>query len=166
MAKTKWSHVKGRILMVEEWARKGLSESQICKNLGINRRTLSDFKLRYPELLEAINRGREAAVAEIENALIKRALGYNYEETTESSRIIDGKIIKCTEKTKNHLPADVAACFILLKNKDRPNWSDNPAKRDLAREIFEFDKLIEKVRLMSDNSLDFHSAKSEQVPER
>lgn len=163
MARTKWSLVKSRLKMVEGWSKNGLTESQICKNLGVNRTTLNDFKDRYPELLEAINRGREMAVAEIENALFKRALGYDFEETKESSRVIDGKTIKCNEKIKNHLPPDVAACFILLKNKDHSNWCDNPAKRDLAREIFEFDKLIEKIRLIGDDSLDFHSAQSEHV---
>ena len=144
MAKSKWSQVKGRLLMIEEWSKKGLSESQMCKYLGISLSVFSDFKHRYPQLLEALNRGRESAVAEIENALLKRALGYDFEETRESKRTIDGRVINSTDKTRQHMPADVVACLFLLKNKDRLNLCDNPNERDLAREAFEVDKLKSK----------------------
>ena len=36
MAKSKWeTHVKDRLLEVEGWARSGLTDEQIAKNLGI-----------------------------------------------------------------------------------------------------------------------------------
>jgi len=152
MAKSKWNHVKGKLGLVEEWAKSGLTESQIAANLGISRSTLSGFKIRYSEFLKALSTGREVAVAELENALFKRALGYDFETSKVSIKMIDGREVKFTEKTKKHLPPDVAACFILLKNKDRPNWCDNPAKMDLEREIFEFHKLIEKVKLFGDDT--------------
>lgn len=152
MAKCKWPQIESKLPLVEEWSKNGLTESQIAANLGISRSSLSAFKHRYPEFLDAINRGKAVAVTELENALFRRALGYDFEVTKVSIRVIDGREVKYTEKTKKHLPPDVAACFLLLKNKDRENWCDNPAKRDLEREIFEFNKKIEKAKLFGDDS--------------
>ena len=61
--------------------------------------------------------------------MFKRALGITYEETKVSIRDVDGVQVKFTEKTTKYLPPDVAACSILLKNKDKERgWSDNPQK--------------------------------------
>jgi len=43
------------------------------------------------------------------------------------------------------MPCDVAACFILLKNKDRERgWADNPVKMELDKQMFEFRKKMEE----------------------
>ena len=147
MAKSKWLQVKAKLRLVEEWARSGLTEGQISANLGISRSTLSDFKNKHRELTEALTRGREVAVAQLENVLFKRAIGYDYEVSKVSIRMIDGLEVKFTEKTRKYLPPDVAAIIFLLKNKDRANWSNDPVKRDLEREIFAFRKQVELARL-------------------
>ena len=121
-----WSKVENKLELVEEWSRKGVPESQICKDLRISRSTWSDLKLRYPELTESLLRGRAEAVAEIESALLERALGYEVEVTKVSSRIIDGKEVKFTKYTDIHYPPDVEACSILLNRENHPNGSDNP----------------------------------------
>jgi transposase len=36
MAKSKWDQVQSKIHLVEKWARDGLREDQIAKNLGIS----------------------------------------------------------------------------------------------------------------------------------
>ena len=151
MAKSKWLQVKAKLRIVEEWARSGLTEGQISANLGISRSTLSDFKNKHRELAEALTRGREVAVAQLENVLFN-AIGYDYEVSKVSIRMIDGLEIKFTEKTRKYLPPDVAAIIFLLKNKDRANWSNDPVKRDLEREIFAFRKQVELARLYGDES--------------
>lgn len=152
MARSKWHQVKAKLQLVEEWSRSGLTESQISSNLGISRSSLSEYKNKHKELAEALTRGREVAVAQLENALYKRALGFNYEETKVSIRVINGKEVKYTEKSAKYQVPDVGAIIILLKNKDHRNWSDNPAKRDLEREIFQFRKKLEMARLYGDES--------------
>jgi len=84
---------------------------------------------------------------EIENALYRRATGYEYEEVKTYIKLEGGREVKYTEKTKKHLPPDVAACFILLKNKDKGNWSDNPMRVDIDREMADFKKAIEREKL-------------------
>ena len=152
MARSKWPHVKVKLLLVEEWAKSGLTEFQIAANLGISRSTLSAFKREHPELVEALSKGRAIAVAQIENSLFKRALGFHYEVTKVSVKMIGGVEVRYTEKSVKYMPPDVGACFILLKNKDRPNWSDRPAEMDLEKEIFEFNKLVEKIKLYGNDS--------------
>ena len=146
MAKSKWLLVKDRLHEVEKWARDGLTERQIAKNLSISHQTLSVYKGRHDELFDAIKQGRQSCVTEIENALVKRALGFEYEEEKTYIKDEEGKTTKYTEKTKKYQPPDVGACAILLKNKDRGNWANDPAKLDLDRELLEMKREIEKMR--------------------
>ena len=53
MAKSKaekWLEPDG-LLRIEGWARDGLTEEQIAKNMGVSRSTLSDYKVKYPDIL-------------------------------------------------------------------------------------------------------------------
>ena len=52
MAKSKWeTHVKDRLIEVEGWARDGLTDEQIAKNLGISIQTFYTYKEKYLEFL-------------------------------------------------------------------------------------------------------------------
>jgi DNA-binding XRE family transcriptional regulator len=139
--------VKDKLILVEKWARDGLTEQQIAKNLGIHQSTLEEYKLQYPEIKEALKKGKLPFIAEIENALAKRALGFEYTEEKTYIKIENGKEVKYKEQTKRYYPPDVAACSILLKNKDRGNWSDNPMKIDLEREFLAFRKEMEEKKI-------------------
>jgi transposase len=147
MARSKWILVKDRLAEVEKWARDGLTEKQIAKNLGIGKATFCEYKNKYPELLDAVKRGRQSCVTEIENALVKRALGFEYEEVKTYIKDEDGKVIKYTEKTKKYALPDVGACAILLKNKDRGNWADNPMKLEIQRELLELQKKAQEMKM-------------------
>jgi len=147
IAKSKWPQVQDRLLLVEKWARDGLTEEQIAKNLGISKTSMQEYKKTYPEFLAAIKKGKEPFIAAVENALAKRALGFEYTETKTYVKIEDGKEVKYQEQSRKYYPPDVAACSILLKNKDRGNWSDNPMKTDMDREFLELRKKIEEMKL-------------------
>jgi len=147
MSKSKWPQVQEKLILVQKWARDGLTEEQICKNLGVSTNALNVYKKKYDELRIALKKGKEVAITEIENALFKRALGYEYEEVKTSIKLVDGKETKFTERMRKHMPADVAACSILLKNKDRGNWSDNPMKLEIERALLELRKKSEEAKL-------------------
>ena len=80
MCKSKWNDVKDKLLLVEAWARDGLIDEQIAKNLGIGWTTLKEYKNKYPSFLSALKDGKKVVDIEVENALYKRALGYSYVE--------------------------------------------------------------------------------------
>lgn len=49
--KSKWdTNVKDKLILVEGWARNGLSEEQIAKNLGVAYSTFRDYKRKHPAL--------------------------------------------------------------------------------------------------------------------
>ncbi len=110
------------LLRLEAWARDGLTLEQIAHNIGCSASTLHEWIKRYPEISEALKKGREVVDIEVENALIKRALGYSYEETMiENSP--DGRK---TRVTKKFIPPDVAAIVFYLKNRRPSKWRDKP----------------------------------------
>lgn len=83
-----WIEPEG-LLKVEGWARDGLTDEQIAENIGITAATLYDWKKKFFEFSEALKKGKEVVDRQVENALLKRALGYSYTEVTRE-RIIDG----------------------------------------------------------------------------
>ena len=70
------------LILLEAWARDGLIDEQIASNMGITAKTLYEWKKKYSEICEALKRGKEVVDIQVENALLKRALGYKYKETT------------------------------------------------------------------------------------
>lgn len=68
------------LLKLEGWARDGLTDEQIAQNIGVATSTLYEWKKRYSEISEALKRGKEVVDRQVENALLKRALGYSYNE--------------------------------------------------------------------------------------
>jgi transposase len=144
--KSKWPQIAPRLAEIEIWLRDGLTEAQVCKNLGISVNTLNEYKKKYQELSESIKRGRQPIVTEIENALVKRALGYEYDEVKTYIKDEDGKTVKYTEKTRKHLPPDVGACAILLKNKAPEHYTNDRALLDFKRQELELKKMTEEAR--------------------
>jgi len=141
MAKSKWPQVQSRLVLIEKWARDGLTEKQIAKNLGISKSTLETYKKEHPDLLNSLKVGKEPFIAEIENSLAKRAKGYDYEEVKTYIKVDpDGNETRYQERTSKHVPASVAACNIILKNKAKEDWCDNPRKSDLDRKLLEWRK--------------------------
>ena len=77
MAKGKyeyWLTPEG-LLKLEAWARDGVIDEQIAANIGISRETLYQWKNKYSDISDALKRGKEVVDIQVENALLKRALG-------------------------------------------------------------------------------------------
>lgn len=122
MAKGKykeWLDPEG-LLKIEGWARDGLVDEQIAQNIGINPATLYDWKKKYPEISKALKKGKEVVDRQVENALLKRALGYKYEEI-KTEKTEEGK--KVTVTVKEVVP-DTTAQIFWLKNRKPDQWRD------------------------------------------
>jgi transposase-like protein len=76
MAKVKYEYWKSYdgLLLIEGWARDGLTDEQIAHNMGINPDTLYSWKKKFPEISEALKKTKEVVDREVENALYKKAL--------------------------------------------------------------------------------------------
>lgn len=123
MAKGKyqeWLEPEG-LLKLEGWARDGLTDEQIAKNIGIKRTSLYEWKKKYPDISDALKKGKEVVDRAVENALLKRALGYSYTETTRE--LVGTKIIVTKEVIKEVQP-DTTAQIFWLKNRRPDIWRD------------------------------------------
>lgn len=121
------------LMLLEGWARDGLVDEQIAHNMGIATGTLYDWKKKFYEISEALKKGKEIVDIQVENALLKRALGYEYDEQRIEKSDKDGtKIIQ----TVKHVPGDVTAQIYWLKNRRPDKWRDKPAI-DADREVME-----------------------------
>lgn len=77
MAKSKWEQVKDKLILVEGWARDGLTDEQIANNLGISKDTFYQYKKKYPDFSDSLKKGKEYIDFEVENALLRNALDGN-----------------------------------------------------------------------------------------
>lgn len=68
---------KDKLILLEGWARDGLTFEQIAKNIGINVTTLREWRKKDPTISTTLKRGREVVDYEVENALLKSALEGN-----------------------------------------------------------------------------------------
>ncbi|MGN4759901.1 hypothetical protein ACTFRK_29195 [Bacillus cereus group sp. MYBK227-2] len=128
MAKGKvhvWLTKEG-LLKIEGWARDGLVDEQIAKNIGISRATLSNWKKKHPLITRALARGKEVVDREVENALLKRALGYTYEEVTVLRQEVEEGVFESVEakRVKRQVPPDTTALIFWLKNRKPDTWRD------------------------------------------
>ena len=118
MAKSKYfTHVEPKLILIEGWARDGLTDEQIYNNLGISKDSFYKYKKQYSDFSDSLKRGKEIVDYEVENALLKRALGYEYDEITYEN----GEEVK--RVTKQVAP-DTTAQIFWLKNRKPDKWRD------------------------------------------
>ena len=118
-----WLTDEGLTLVIG-WARDGLTNPEIAVKMGVARSTLIDWQKKHKEFGEALRQGKEVADRKVEMTLYKRALGYDYDETTEI-KDKNGNIVEKKTITK-HMPPDVGAICFWLKNRKRGIWVDRP----------------------------------------
>ena len=112
------------LTLLEGWARDGLTDEQLAEKMSIGIRTLYDWKIRYPQISQALKKGKEIVDFEVENALLKSA--------------IDG---------------NTTAQIFWLKNRRPDKWRDKPVEDigpkdettedDLSRSLRELGERLE-----------------------
>ncbi|MBO5959308.1 MAG: helix-turn-helix domain-containing protein [Lentisphaeria bacterium] len=113
------------LTVIEGWARDGLTDEQTAHNMGISYTTLKDWINKFPAISTALKKGKAPVDIQVENALLKRALGYEYEETiTEMEEVSGGKPKKHIRKVTKHMPPDTTAQIFWLKNRRPDRWRD------------------------------------------
>ncbi len=122
MAKGKYQRwlMPDGLTLLEGWARDGLTDEQIARNCRVSRQTLNEWRNTYPAISDAIKKGKEVVDIEVENALLKRALGYEYTETMVEESENGFK----TRRTKKFIPPDVTAQIFWLKNRRPEVWRE------------------------------------------
>lgn len=119
------THVKPYIADIKKWVAAGATDQEIAKALDVALSSLSDYKKRYVELSDAFARGRMNVVLNIKAALLKKALGFNYEEKKQYIKqdVDTGDKTQYTEITTRYCVPSETAAAMLLRNYD-PEWND------------------------------------------
>jgi transposase-like protein len=117
--KDKWYQLEmdEKLILVEGWARDGLTDEQIAEKLGISHNLFYKWKREKDEFREALKKGKEAVDREVENALLKAALGYEYEEETVTNK---GEVVT----VRKYQPPNTTAAIFWLKNRKPDMWRD------------------------------------------
>lgn len=79
MAKTTYKDWEAdeKILLLQGWARNGLTNEQIASNMDIVVSTLWEWRKKSPKISNALKIGKDEADIQVENALYKAALKGN-----------------------------------------------------------------------------------------
>lgn len=107
------------LLLIEGWARDGLTDEQIAHNMGISTSTLYEWKKKYSDISESLKRGKEVVDRLVENALLKTALGFDYIEDTVTNK---GDVVQ-VRKVQH---PNTTALIFWLKNRKPEQWRDKP----------------------------------------
>lgn len=115
------------------WARDGLTDEQIAEKIGVHRATLYEWRKAHPDISDTIKKGRAPVDIQVENALLRRATGFECVETvtdyaySDTEFEADGspkRIIKNVRETRKYIPPDTGAAAFWLKNRRPDRWRE------------------------------------------
>lgn len=116
------------LVLIAAWARDGLTMQQMADRIGTDSTTLSRWKKGYPEIKEAMSRGKELVDYMVENALLKAALGYETKEikVTLGKKVVNGETYAVMkETTTKQVGPNPVACLAWLNNRKHEQWKRN-----------------------------------------
>lgn len=129
MAKGKYQEwlTEDSLLVIEGWARNGLTNEQIAHNIGISKNTFYRWIDSYSDFRDSLKKGRKPLNIILENTLIKKALGYqDTESIVIEEKEIDGVKETTTKTTVRNYPPETASLIFALKNRYKEQYKANP----------------------------------------
>lgn len=105
----KWQE-PDNLIKLQGWARDGLTNEQIAQKIGVRRETISVWCSKYPNIANALKKGKEVIDYEIENSLISTMKKHKIKTTTYKMVKKDDLVLKA-ERTK----------FMNMFKLDHPN---------------------------------------------
>lgn len=106
-----------KLILLEGWARDGLTYEQIANNMGIDTSTLWDWRKKEDNISNALKKGREVVDFEVENALLKNALEGN-----------------------------VTAQIFWLKNRKKNEWREKIEIPTNPQELSKVEELLNRIK--------------------
>lgn len=110
----------------------GFTNYELAKVFGVSLKTIEDWVYKRPEFKKAIQTGKDVFDGQkVENALLRRALGYEFKEVTQTRIWVNAKDAegnkikipgkKITEVVKEIAP-DPKSCMFWLTNRNPERW--------------------------------------------
>lgn len=134
-------------LLAKWMARSGLTDVEMAKELGVAISTFHAWKKKFPVFSDSLKQSKEFVDNLVEDCLLKRALGYNYEEEKTSSKYEEDGTIKKTrvERIKKMVIPDTTAQIFWLKNRRPDKWREKVEQSGASA-----DSLAETLAKMAD----------------
>lgn len=121
-----WETPKG-LDILRELARRGASDEDIAKSIGVAKATLYRWKAKSDAIRDALQDGKLVADLEVEAVLFKKATGFTVTDTKticfldkDTGEMVPGKM----ETTVKHVLPDTNAIIFWLKNRCPDLWKD------------------------------------------
>ena len=120
MTAERWLEAEG-LTLLEQWARSGLSDREIARRMGLRPGGLNRWRRKYPAIAGALALRRASCDDLVEDALLRRALGY---ESTELKIEISAKGERKEVTTVKQVGPDLSAIGLWLKKRRPERWGD------------------------------------------
>lgn len=105
------------LLKIEEMLKKGFTDKEIAKAIGVTPQTICNWKNRFELFAFVWKKARMIAIKEVENATFKNAVGYFVTE-----QVVDSQGKK--KAVKKWIPGNAADRALLLKNWNPDEYRD------------------------------------------
>ena len=119
------------IQLVAGWRREGAGLERIAHLIGISETTLRKWRNQEPRLEAAIRQTDELVNALVENALLRRALGYTTMEVV--TELVEGEMRE-VRRVEKPVPPDTKACLAWLYSRRSDRWRTQQAPIDASAE--------------------------------
>lgn len=125
-------------LLIESLLQNAMTAEQVAEKIGIDKDTFYAWKNKYPEVAEAIKRGKAPVDTRVVAALYRSAMGYTYEEVTREPKALSTKELKeraemedpppppliVTKVVRKYVAPNIIAQIFWLKNRLPAEWKD------------------------------------------
>lgn len=135
MAKSKYDNViTPNLKLIGRWYRNGATDEEVAEKLNISKTTLYKYVEEHSELFELRKRNKEIIDSEVEEALLKKSLGFTqivkkafkvkHVKYNENGKRVseDEEVVQANEEVYI-APSDTAMIF-WLKNRQPELWKD------------------------------------------
>lgn len=116
------------LILIQCMTRDGMYKKDIAEMFGIKVQTFWLWEQKHPELAEALKRGKALVDYQVENALLRAALGYKtvtVKTITEMKPDGQGNRTSRIERTESEVGPNTTACLAWLNNRKPEQWRRN-----------------------------------------
>ena len=142
-------NIKPYLDKITEWAKEGCTKKQIYDNLHVSKNLFYKALSEHKELEDAFKRAQEIPNEKVENALFKRACGYQWTEVKVKQVLDrDGNIVELTETRTVDVAPDPTSIIFWLTNMMRDKWKKMPDAAEIAEQAVKAIAVIPKRELL------------------
>lgn len=140
------------LALIAQWRREGITLEEIAvKYVGCSTRTFHNWIKESDDLCRVIGQAQDVVNSMVESALLRRALGYNYDE--EQFELVEGEMRRTKVVTKHVMP-DTKACLSWLFSRRPDRWHATQPDLNTQKEMETVKKVLVAMREVAESGSD------------